>query len=297
MNEKEQRCLNGSTVLTRADVENADFARRENVIIPEGVTGIEDRAFQDCRHLESVTIPDSVTEIEGNPFAGCGSLKEIRVSPGHRIWEIVDGVLFSRPDRRLVCYPCSRPPLTYAIPRGAAEIGNGAFSGCVILKDVRIPESVTKIGYFAFARCAGLQTVIIPKGVKEIAGWTFFQCTGLTDVTIPEGVTDIGQSAFLGCKSLKDVRLPESVTGIANFAFADCTGLTDVTLPKCVISMAWGAFLNCPSVKLNVIRGSETEAYCRKHDIRYVSVPGPEGPDSPEYENLLPRCRGSGRQL
>nr|AGS54224.1 hypothetical protein [uncultured bacterium contig00107] len=38
--------------------------------IPDGVTGIDDRAFYDCKNLESVTIPDSVTNMI-NSFDRC----------------------------------------------------------------------------------------------------------------------------------------------------------------------------------------------------------------------------------
>ena len=42
-----------------------------NVVIPDGVTGIGDRAFYMSEKLDTVTIPDSVTYIGERAFAGC----------------------------------------------------------------------------------------------------------------------------------------------------------------------------------------------------------------------------------
>ena len=45
-----------------------------DVIIPDGVTSIGDRAFAYCKSLESVTIPDSVTSIEDDTFRYCENI-------------------------------------------------------------------------------------------------------------------------------------------------------------------------------------------------------------------------------
>ena len=46
-----------------------------SIIIPQGVTLIEDFAFGLCSNLETITIPDSVTNIEGNPFYSCQKIE------------------------------------------------------------------------------------------------------------------------------------------------------------------------------------------------------------------------------
>ncbi|WP_321429181.1 leucine-rich repeat protein [uncultured Methanolobus sp.] len=48
-----------------------------SVVIPEGVTAIEDNAFRSCSSLSSVSIPDSVTRIGRYAFSGCISLDEM----------------------------------------------------------------------------------------------------------------------------------------------------------------------------------------------------------------------------
>lgn len=47
----------------------------ESIVIPEGVTEIEDSTFKGCYNLKSVTIPESVTKIGSWVFEGCENLK------------------------------------------------------------------------------------------------------------------------------------------------------------------------------------------------------------------------------
>ena len=50
-----------------------------SVIIPDGVTSIGTWAFQYCSNLTSVTIPESVTSIGEEVFAGCNSLSNMTI--------------------------------------------------------------------------------------------------------------------------------------------------------------------------------------------------------------------------
>ena len=79
------------------------------------------------------------------------------------------------------------------------SIGRGAFSGCMNLTSVSIPNSVTSIGYYAFQSCSGLRSITIPNSVTSIGGGAFELCSGLTSVTIPNSVTSIGGGAFELC--------------------------------------------------------------------------------------------------
>lgn len=86
-----------------------------DIIIPDGVTNINDYAFNRCIDLTSVTIPDSVTSIGENAFALCENLKNV------------------------------------SIGNSVAIIGGSAFNGCIKLTSINIPNSVTSIGFYAFA--------------------------------------------------------------------------------------------------------------------------------------------------
>ena len=201
-----------------------------SITIPESVTSIGDCVFCYCYRLTTITIPDSVTSIGINPFFGCDHDIEIRVSHEHPYLETIDGVLFSKPDRRLVCFPFVRgeTEYKYSIPQGTQIIGDAAFYGCGRLISVTIPDSVTIIGNGAFSSCSALATVTIPDGVTSIGDDAFSSCYRLLDITIPSSVVSIGDNAFAECDCLTAVTIPDSVTSIGVNPFRSCEKLKKI---------------------------------------------------------------------
>lgn len=54
-----------------------NFTTVTSVIIPDGVTEIQDNAFQECTNLKTVTIPASVTVLRNCAFDACPNLHSI----------------------------------------------------------------------------------------------------------------------------------------------------------------------------------------------------------------------------
>ncbi len=218
-----------------------------SITIPEGVTAIDDYAFQSRIALKAVTIPNGVTSIGAYAFNRCCSL------------------------------------ISVTIPEGVTSIGYDAFADCEKLAEVTVPASMTSIGNDAFIRCGSLTAitvaegnanycsfdgilydkpvtqiivvpqsiagaVTIPEGVTSIDVSAFFGCSGLTSVTIPKGVTSIGESAFEDCGSLTGVTIPEGVISIGKYAFEDCSSLSSITIPDSVTSVGMRAFCRCGSL-------------------------------------------------
>ncbi len=103
------------------------------VVIPEGVAKISDKAFMNDTGLISVLLQGgALTEIGMSAFEGCTSLAEI------------------------------------SIPNGVTKIGATAFKNCSALAKVVIPASVTSIGKDAFAGCSGsVQYLVVPGSYAE----------------------------------------------------------------------------------------------------------------------------------
>jgi hypothetical protein len=59
----------------------------ENVTIPDGITSIDEWAFEHCKSLASITIPDSVTFISESAFNDCNNLTIVNYKGTQEQWE------------------------------------------------------------------------------------------------------------------------------------------------------------------------------------------------------------------
>jgi len=253
--------------------ENA-FLMKEitSVVIPEGVTELEDSAFWGCKKLNSVQLPSTLEKIGPDAFRGCESLTSI------------------------------------VIPEGVREIESDAFSFCTSLKNIYLPDSLWNIGLDAFSTFCDDMVLHVPqyseaetyaqdndlkydrkkppkttakkKTTKKSTTETVetvpdsapqepvepFQLTSKgktldkymgkdTNVVVPEGITTIAGFAF-DSTSVKTVVLPNTVKKIGNYAFSDCSKLTQINIPSSVTSIEDCAFNKCSSLKEIVFPGS-----------------------------------------
>ncbi len=241
--------------------------------IPQGIETIGEFAFSNCISLTSISIPNSITNIEDCAFYDCfeqASISSFVVSPDHPTLAAIDGVLFSKPDKRLIAYPSAKESDTYAIPQGIEVIGKYAFSFCHSLTDISIPDSITSIGEMAFSWCSSLTSISIPDSVTSFGFHAFSNCSSLTSISIPNSVTNIGNCAFTNCSSLERVSIPSSVTSIGLYAFSNCSSLTSISIPDSITSIGIRAFDECPNLTLIVGRNSYAEQYAKENNIPYT---------------------------
>ena len=175
--------LSGAVITT---MESGLFRRSActSVVLPRGLTTLEDYMFAQCKQLVSITLPDTLTHVGAFAFSGCESLA------------------------------------TIVLPQGVTSVGRDAFSWCKSLRYAELPDSLEGISDRTFFHCYALASVRMGKGILKIGEQAFDSCTELTSITLPNGLTEIGLSAFGWCKKLKSLTIPASVTRIGSGAFS-----------------------------------------------------------------------------
>ncbi|MBQ9082060.1 MAG: leucine-rich repeat protein, partial [Clostridia bacterium] len=189
----------------------------EEVIVPDEVTAIDERAFAFNEQLRKVVLPAGMLRIGSGAFYDCRQLTEI------------------------------------IIPEGIVEIGNNAFAGCVRLERIDLPQTLTRIGDGAFYCCGALCSVVLPPMITCIEDHTFNRCTALRNVVLPAGLTHIGAWAFLRCKELEHIILPDGLQSIGEGAFHTCTSLREIVVPDGVTRLEPSIFSTCKSLSRAVL--------------------------------------------
>ena len=112
------------------------------------------------------------------------------------------------------------------LPQGLRVIGSSAFNSCTALESVNIPESTVTISDWAFGFCKNLKTLKLPEGLRTIAPYAFSYCNNLSEVTIPDSIETIGSKAFSPCIVLLNVNISKETRNRLGSAALRSAGLT-----------------------------------------------------------------------
>lgn len=179
----------------------------KKVVIPEGVTHIDQYAFAKLTALEEVVLPSTLINIGVAAFEGCEKLTKINLENVKFINErAFSGCNLQEIDLRSVVaignYTFKNCKLNYVeLPKSSQSLGIGAFYGNEYLASISFAASKIKIGANAFEGCTKLSEMNINAAV--IAPYAFMDCQSLTTITLGKDVAVIGEYAFAGTKVAK----------------------------------------------------------------------------------------------
>ena len=140
------------------------------------------------------------------------------------------------------------------MPSGTEEIAASAFSRCVGLSAITLPETLTTIGDEVFYRCTGLTKLALPNSVTSIGESFVYRCSALKSVTLGSGMNTVGESMFYYANGLESIDVPEGYTSIGYEAFASCSAQKSVTLPSTIGTIAAEAFYGCSALESFTIK-------------------------------------------
>lgn len=260
------------------------------VILPEGITRLEARAFLGCRSLLQITIPGTLTFIGENAFFSCESLSVIYnnsdmeipltvVKQGvveyslkmlvdkdgnkhyatgiedYEIIETADGYRFAKENDwyYLLAYIGQETTIVLPATMQGSLYRIRSMNGMV---NVTIPSGI-EIEKHALFNNRTIRSIVIEKGITSIASKALANGS-LAFITLPEGLEEIGYGAFSGCRNLTSITIPEGVMSIGSSVFSGCTSLTSITIPYSVTSIGDYAFSDCTSLTSITIPDSVT---------------------------------------
>ena len=176
------------------------------IIIEEGITGINDRLTRSFKNAISVTLPSSLEYIGEKTFYCFMKLETVTI-----------------PDNSKLKY-----------------VYTSAFEKCTLLKSINLPKGLESIYSRAFISCSNLTNLTLPSTLTRIDETAFSAGPRFknNELTVPKGVTTITSRSFDNIKDLKTINVENGVTTIEKYAFADNDSLTRVNLPSSITSVA-----------------------------------------------------------
>ena len=165
------------------------------VVIPDSVTSIGYGSFDTCTALNNIVLPDGLTSLGDRAFNSCISLTSINIPQGITSFG------------ELLFTACAFT--SFVVPNQITSIGENTFKHCINMQSLEFEDGsqLESIGYCAFSECIALTDVTLPNGLKTIGAGAFYTCTGLTNIVIPETVTLIKGVAFYGCTNLTQMTI------------------------------------------------------------------------------------------
>ena len=236
---------------------NADLYLNGNLVtelvIPDGVTSIENYAFKTCNSITSVVIPASMTSIGQNAFYGCKNLTSVTFENTENWWIETNGIReadLTNPEQNadflknneyknlhvstytgvimatadnVVSKLSTRPAdSSYTVKLTGSITADTISSIAPLLQDntkkvsldLSQSNGLTSIAADAFYYCQSLTSIKLPNSITDIGAHAFDDCNNLISIDIPYGVKTIGHAAFIRCESLTSLIMPDSVTSL-----------------------------------------------------------------------------------
>lgn len=174
------------------------------------VTAIGAGAFNGSKGLHSVTLPGTLTTVEGAAFVGCDSLKQPVLNPS----------IFVKMPRLYAG--------KYVIPYRTATIAPGAFEDCKLMMTVVMYDGITEIGDRAFYGCKILKQLELPKTVVRV-GTEALDGRYLERIAFAGDQFELAPNAFSVDWMSATVRVPE---GTNESLFPDGVNFEYFAIPK-----------------------------------------------------------------
>lgn len=258
----------------------------QEIVIPEEVTTIQERAFYHNENITKVIMHDQVQVIEKEAFAHCYNLEEIQLSS--QLVHMGADVFIHTSHLTSLLIPSSLQFVDYSdlgvfygsglqkvwMSEGMIELPYYLFKNAWMLKEVHLPNSLQKIQDGAFYRCSMLQIIDFPSQLTYLGDHAFYRCERLANVQLPSQLEYMGADVFQGCTAITKIHIPKSIqrvaltsdgifyeTNLQEVSFEEgttiipqylCKGaekLKTIVFPSTLLQINDGAFYGCDAIE------------------------------------------------
>lgn len=237
------------------------------------MTEVPDDCFNDAINVQELIMHEYPTRIGDYAFYYCGSLTTITVTKSGKLsdndWTMKVKYIgdFAFESTRISGDLNFNSSIEYIGERafmhcmditqlrldltGFETISTQAFSNCIKLTDVYLPESMQTLGNNSFANCTSLTTIHLPKdGMKlKLGNFALYNCRNFESFDRPCELPTIGEACFFQNTSLKFRPWEWSVNSIGKNAFASCHINSLEFSPDYEIQIDDSAFSDCLTLK------------------------------------------------
>ena len=243
---------------------NISSSKLASIDLPNTITTLELKAFNECSLLKSITIPGTIATIEGGAFYKCSSLEEIKFSSENSTYynDSTGNLCKIDGTDKILLYPSAtflkNPSFAST---GITKIAEYAFqnvtlSGALDLTGINSFETSS----FQYAKIASISSfgsiTEIPERAFQNAEFTgsinfeglsvgkyaFYQAKSSQPLDFT-GIVSLGENAF-NYANIPAITSFGNLTTVPKSAFQSCEGLTTVNLAG-IVTVGEGAFYSC----------------------------------------------------
>ena len=209
---------------------------------------------------KTLDISKRVTHIDTQLVSNAVSLQEIRVAEENTAYASVDGVLFTKDLKEILCYPAARTDESFTLPKETEKYDEKETFVCEKLKDIHVEEGNSK--YSSYDGCIYNKEKTLLLTIPEAK----------TEVKVP-GTVVLDNTTFNSRSNITKIELEEGITTVMPYVFNYCTGIKELYLPDSLESIEAGAFngVNLKQVTVYGNRGTYAEEFAKKNGCTFVA--------------------------
>lgn len=166
--------------------------------------------------LTSLYIPASVIWISTSAFSARSSdnIMEVNVDPDNRYYASIDGVLYNNDCTELIRYLPGSTETSFTMPDSVLYLSDNAFLYSENLLYISLSENLQYIGSDAFSYCISLKELIIPDSVTQVAKNGVSTGGTLDLLSFGTGITDVDGRSFPSLSDVRRVEFSEAIRKI-----------------------------------------------------------------------------------